>query len=170
MINIIKSIYDQPGFPLQLSGKDSISNAGNTEMQFWSLGFWADPLEEGIAIHSSILVLKKPMERGTWGAIVHGVAKNRTQLKWLSMTSLQLASYKMMKGWKFFLWNSIRNNACVLLNRIINVLARTIRQEKETKDIQTGKEEVKFSYDLIYKKFKDSTKKLLEAINGFRVF
>ena len=28
--------------------------------------------------------LENPMDRGTWRATVHGVAKNRTQLKWLS--------------------------------------------------------------------------------------
>ena len=44
-----------------------------------SLG-WEDPLEEGMAIHSSILAWRIPMDRGTWQAIVHGVAKSRTQL------------------------------------------------------------------------------------------
>ena len=44
-----------------------------------SLG-WEDPLEEGMATHSSILAWRIPMNRGTWWAIVHGVAKNQTQL------------------------------------------------------------------------------------------
>ena len=44
-----------------------------------SLG-WEDPLEEGMAIHSSILAWRIPMDRGTWQATVHGVAKSRTQL------------------------------------------------------------------------------------------
>jgi len=30
-----------------------------------SLG-WEDPMEEGMAIHSSILVWRIPMDRGTW--------------------------------------------------------------------------------------------------------
>ena len=38
---------------------------------------WQDPLEEGIATHSSILGLGNPMDRG---AIVHGVTKSQTQL------------------------------------------------------------------------------------------
>ena len=42
-----------------------------------SLG-WEDPLEEGMATHSSILVWKIPMNRGDWPATVHGVTKNRT--------------------------------------------------------------------------------------------
>ena len=36
-----------------------------------SLG-WEDPIEEGMATHSSILVWRMPMDRGAWWAIVHG--------------------------------------------------------------------------------------------------
>ena len=44
-----------------------------------SLG-WEDPLEEGMATHSSILAWRIPLNRGTWWAIVHGVAKSQPQL------------------------------------------------------------------------------------------
>ena len=44
-----------------------------------SLG-WEDPLEEGMATHSSILVWRTPMDRGAWWATVHGVTKSRTWL------------------------------------------------------------------------------------------
>ena len=44
-----------------------------------SLG-WEDPLEEGMATHSSILVWRMPMGRGAWQPTVHGVAKSQTQL------------------------------------------------------------------------------------------
>ena len=37
-----------------------------------------DPLEEGMATHSSILVRKNPMDRGAWRATGHGVAKSQT--------------------------------------------------------------------------------------------
>ena len=37
-----------------------------------------DPLEEGMATHSSILAWKNPMDRGAWWVTVHGVAKSRT--------------------------------------------------------------------------------------------
>ena len=50
------------------------------ETWVWSLG-WENPLEEGMAIHSSILAWRIPMDRGAWQAIVHGVAKSQT---WLS--------------------------------------------------------------------------------------
>ena len=46
----------------------------------WSLG-WGDPLEEGMATHSGILPWRIPMDRGSWWATVHGVAKSPT---WLS--------------------------------------------------------------------------------------
>ena len=39
-----------------------------------SLG-WEDPLEEVMAIHSSILAWRIPMGRGVWQATVHGVTK-----------------------------------------------------------------------------------------------
>ena len=39
-----------------------------------------DPLEEGMATHSSILVWRIPMDRGVWLARVHAVAKSWTQL------------------------------------------------------------------------------------------
>ena len=39
-----------------------------------------DSLEEGTAIHSSILVWRIPMDRGAWRAIVHRVAKSGTEV------------------------------------------------------------------------------------------
>ena len=42
-----------------------------------SLG-WEDPLEESMAIHSSILAWRIPMDRGSWQATVHGFEKSWT--------------------------------------------------------------------------------------------
>ena len=42
-----------------------------------SLG-WEDPLEEGMATHSSILAWRILMDGGAWWATVHGVAKSQT--------------------------------------------------------------------------------------------
>ena len=42
-----------------------------------SLG-WKDPLEEGMATHSSIVAWRIPMDRGAWRAIVHGVTESDT--------------------------------------------------------------------------------------------
>ena len=42
-----------------------------------SLG-WEDPLEEGMATHSSILAWSIRIDRGTWWAMVRGVTKSQT--------------------------------------------------------------------------------------------
>ena len=39
---------------------------------------WEDPLEKGMATHSSILAWRIPMDRGAWWAAVHGVSKSQT--------------------------------------------------------------------------------------------
>ena len=62
------------GFP---GGSDSKESACNTGDLGTILG-WEDPLEEHIAIHSSILAWRISMDRGAWWATVHGVAKSRT--------------------------------------------------------------------------------------------
>ena len=41
---------------------------------------WEDPLEDGLAIHTSNLVWRICMDRGAWRATVHGVAKSWTRL------------------------------------------------------------------------------------------
>ena len=41
---------------------------------------WEDPLEKGMATHSSILAWRIFMDRGAWRATVHGVEKTRTRL------------------------------------------------------------------------------------------
>ena len=46
------------------------------DTQVPSLG-WEDPLEEGMAAHSSILAWRIPMDRGAWRATVLGVAKSQ---------------------------------------------------------------------------------------------
>ena len=42
-----------------------------------SLG-WEDPLEKGMATHSSILAGRIPMDRGAWRATVYRVTQNQT--------------------------------------------------------------------------------------------
>ena len=60
----------------------------------------------------------------------------------------------------------------LLFNIVLEVLAKTIRQEKEIKGIEIGKEEVTlllFADDMIVylENPKDSSRKLLEPINEF---
>jgi len=64
------------GFPDSSDDKESACNVGDLD----SILGWEDPLEEGMATHSSILAWRIPMDRGTWQATVHGVAKSQTPL------------------------------------------------------------------------------------------
>ena len=41
---------------------------------------WEDPLEKGMATHSSILASKNSMDRGAWKITVQQVSKSQTQL------------------------------------------------------------------------------------------
>ena len=79
------------GFPGGASGEESISNAGDSRV--WSLG-QKDPLEEGMATHSSILAWRTPWTEGAWWATVHGVTKSRTGLK-------QLSTHACTSSWSF---------------------------------------------------------------------
>ena len=49
---------------------------------------WEDPLEEGVATHSSILAWRIPMDRAAWWAAVHGVANS-----WTGLTKHSTESY-----------------------------------------------------------------------------
>ena len=50
-----------------------------TMQETWVLSLgWEEPLEEGMATYSSILVWRILMDRGAWRATVHGVEKSRT--------------------------------------------------------------------------------------------
>ena len=51
------------GFPGGSDGKESTCNAGDPGS---IPGLWEDPLEEGMATHSSILGWRIPMDRGAW--------------------------------------------------------------------------------------------------------
>ena len=64
------------GFPGGSDGKESAYNEGD----LGSILGLEDPLEEGIANHSSILAWRIPMDRGAWRAAVCEVAKSRTRL------------------------------------------------------------------------------------------
>ena len=72
------------GYPLQYSWVFLVAQTVKkplTTQETWvgSLG-WEEPLEEGVATHSSILAWRIPMDRGAWQATVHEVAKSQTQL------------------------------------------------------------------------------------------
>ena len=65
-----------------------------------------DPLEEGMATHSSILAQRIPMDRGVWWATVHGVTKSRTRLSDFSFTfyfqalEKEMATHSSVLAWR----------------------------------------------------------------------
>ena len=68
------------GFPGGSVVKNSLP-VHEMRVQFLS---WEDPLEKGMATHSSILAWENPIERGAWQATVHGVIKSDTT-EWLML-------------------------------------------------------------------------------------
>ena len=64
------------GFPVAQSVKNPPAM-----QETWVVSMdWEDPLEEGMATHSSILAWRIPMDTAALQAAVHGVAKSQTQL------------------------------------------------------------------------------------------
>ena len=67
---------------------------------------WEDPLEEGMATHSSILAWRISMDRGAWWATVHGVAKSWTQLSNFPFTfhfhalEKEMATHSTVLAWR----------------------------------------------------------------------
>ena len=55
-------------------------NAGDLR-DMGSIPGWEDPLEEGMATHSSVSCLENSMDRGAWQATLHSVAMGWTQMK-----------------------------------------------------------------------------------------
>ena len=79
MTNSIDSLHTYEwASQIALVVKKLPANTGKTkDMGVQSLG-WGDPLQEGMATHSSILAWRIPMDRGAWWARAHGVAKSQT--------------------------------------------------------------------------------------------
>ena len=72
------------GCPLQYSWASLVAQLVKNLLTMWktwvqSLG-WEDPLEVGMATHSSVLAWRIPMDKGAWRAAVHRVTKSRTQV------------------------------------------------------------------------------------------
>ena len=57
-----------------------------------SLG-WEDPLEKGMATHSSIVASRIPMDRGAWLATILRVPESRTQLSRLTLSLYSVSSW-----------------------------------------------------------------------------
>ena len=64
------------GFPDSSEGKESVYSAG----EMGSISGWERLHGEGNGNPLQYSCLKNPMDRGTWWATAHGVAKSQTQL------------------------------------------------------------------------------------------
>ena len=82
------------GLPQWPSSTESARNTGDTEGRVWPLG-WENPLEEEMAMHSSILAWRIPMERGAWRGTV---AKSRTRLHTQHTLRLGFLPFWCQKG------------------------------------------------------------------------
>ena len=75
------------GGPNLFRGASLVAQLQRTSLpkqETWEMGvpplIREDPLEKGMATHSSILPWRIPIDRGAWQVTVHGVAKSQTQL------------------------------------------------------------------------------------------
>ena len=137
------------GFPGDSDGKKNPSAMQETWIR--SLG-WKDPLEEGMATHSSILAWRIPMDRGSWRAAVHGVTKGRTRLsdfmlsliqEWIikgNLWYIKLLSFNT-DSWKLFHWNWVQEKY-VCYDHSYSTMYYRIQQEKlaRNESIRIGNE------------------------------
>ena len=82
ILGLEKSPREGIGSPLQYSWASLVAQTVKNLPAIWetwvqSLG-WEDPLEEGMATHSSILAWRISMNRGVWPTTVPGVTKSWT--------------------------------------------------------------------------------------------
>ena len=66
-----------PGFPRWCRGKESACQCKRHEFDPW---VGKIPWRKGMAMNSSILAWRIPMDRGTWWTTVHGVPRSQTQV------------------------------------------------------------------------------------------
>ena len=104
----------------------------------------------------------------------HRIRHNWATFTFSSHNKPLLTSYSMAKIWKYSLRSGTRQRyplSLLLFNIVLEVLATEIRDEKDRKQIQIGKQEVNSHWLwMIYytqKNPKDATRKQLESFNEF---
>ena len=155
--------HDQVGFIPGMQGFFNIYKSINVNHMIISID--AEKAFDKIQHPCMIKTLPKMGIEGTYLKIVKAIYDKPT-------ANIIPSSKKM----KEFPLRSETREGCplspLLFNIVLEVLATAIREEKELKGIQIGKEEVKlslFADDMILyiKNPKDSTRKLLELINEY---
>ena len=71
-----RSPGEEIGYPLHYSWASLVAQLVKNPPAMWETWVqslcWEDPLEEGMATHSSILAWRIPLDRGAWWPTVHG--------------------------------------------------------------------------------------------------
>ena len=83
ILGLGRSTGEGIGYPLQYSWASLVAQTVKNLPAMWetwvqSLG-WEDPLEKGMQ-PTPVSCLENSMDRGAWGATVHGVTKSQTRL------------------------------------------------------------------------------------------
>ena len=89
--------------PLWLSGKESAWNAGNAR-NIGSFPGSGRPPAEGHVNPLLYSCLENPMDRETWRAIVHKIAKSWTWLKWLNKQHTHTHTYSAFSKPSLHVW------------------------------------------------------------------
>ena len=84
--------------------KNPPANAGDTEMQFWSLG-WQDPLEEDSTLQYCFL--ENPIDRGAWWATVYRVSTSWTRLSDVACMWALGSGYWLLSSCYRVMWISL---------------------------------------------------------------
>ena len=113
---------DNMGFPKPAGGfsggsvvMNLLANAGDSGDVHSVPGLGRSPGGgHGNLLHCSFL--ENPMDRGTWQATVHGVAKSQAQPKWLSTHTHKPAGDCILLGWLCMFYGSLTDAA---LERLI---------------------------------------------------
>ena len=100
------------GFPSGSAVKNPPAMQESRETLVQSLG-QKDPLDKGMATHSSILAWRIPTDRGARRATVHRVAKSQTRLKRLSMNTHKRGAELGLTGMQFVSEFSQFSTACL---------------------------------------------------------
>ena len=113
---------------------------------------WEDPLEDGMATHSSILAWRIPMDGGACRATVYRVTQNQAWLKWLSMHAcigegngnpLQCSCLENPRDggawWACCLWGLTESDTTEPLSTMLNIQMN--RQVCPTRNMQAGQGE-----------------------------
>ena len=117
-------VFGVRSFP---GGSDGKESAALRETQVWSLG-WKDPLVKGMATHSILQYscLENPMDRGAWGATVHGVSES-DKTQWLTclLSCFWCTELCLLLDWYFVKESTLMSSPGGPLHGLLGCLARS---------------------------------------------